>query len=105
MIWPQKDRISFDIPFHIAGGAPPLCFALFRKKLESMMLDNFKDLKLMCKKFKVEGLSDKFTLLTDHQEMIPWFFDGKMKEFVRANEKGLESIQVSDRQTFFKTYI
>jgi Protein of unknown function (DUF1682) len=103
LIWAQKDRISFDIPFHIEGQAPPLCFAIMKKKLESEALEGYKDLKILTKKFKVDGVSEKFTVLSDHVEMIAWLFDKNMKDFLSKFEKHVEMIHVSDRQTFFKT--
>lgn len=98
-----KDRISFDIPFHITGVAPPLCFAIFRRKLESEILEGYKDLKIMGKKFKVDGVSEKLVVLSDHVEMISWFFDGKVRDFLKKFEKNIDIIQVSDRQTFYRT--
>ena len=100
----HKDRISFDIPFHINREAPPLCFAVFRKKMEADILENYKDLKIMGKKFKVEGISEKLTIISDHQEMLGWFFDKQVRDFLKKYEKNIEMIQVSDRMTFFRTY-
>ena len=51
----------------------------------------------MAKKYKVEGVSDKLTLMTDHPEMIPWFFDKPAKDFLKKYEKQIEIIQVTDR--------
>ena len=102
-IFAFKDKISFEIPFHITDAAPPLCFAIMRKKLESDILENFKDLKIMGKKFKVEGISEKLVVISDHVEMISWFFDSKVKDFLKKYEKNIDIIQVSDRQTFYRT--
>lgn len=104
LLWSHKDRISFEVPFHITNQAPPLSFAIFRKKLEGEIIENYQDLKTMGKKYKVEGVSEKLTLVTDHQEMIPWFFDKHVKDFLKKFEKSIDIIQVSDRMTFFRTY-
>ena len=104
MVWAQKDRISFDIPFHIDGQSPPLCFAIMKKKVETEALDGYKDLKHMTKKFKVDGVSDKYSIYSDHVELLGWLFDRNLKDFLAKYEKHLEMIHVTDRQTFFKTY-
>lgn len=46
------------------------------------MLDNFEDLKVMCKKFKVEGISEKLTVFTDNQDFMKTFFDKDTKNFL-----------------------
>lgn len=99
----HKDKVCYEIPFHITNEAPPLCFAVFRKKMESDIMENYKDIKLMCKKYKVEGVTDKLTIVSDHAEMLAWFFDKQTKDFIRKYEKNIDMIQVSDRQTFFRT--
>ncbi len=104
LLWSHKDRISFEIPFHITSQAPPLSFAIIRKKLKSEIVENYQDLKTMGKEYKVEGVSEKLALVTDHQEMISWFFDRQVKEFLKKFEKSVDIIQVSDRMTFFRTY-
>lgn len=103
LLWSHKDRISFEIPFHVANQAPPLCFAIIRKKLKSEIVENYQDLKTMGREYKVEGVSEKLALVTDHQEMIPWFFDRQVKDFLKKFEKSIDIIQVSDRMTFFRT--
>jgi Protein of unknown function (DUF1682) len=101
----HKDKISYDIPFNTVGPAPPLCFAIFRKKLEGELIENFKDLKIMGKKLKVEGVSEKLSVISDHPEMAAWFFDKNVKDFLKKYDRLIDMIQVSDRQTFFRTYI
>ena len=103
LIWTEKDRISFDIPLDCEGRDIPLCFGILRKRLVKSTLENYDDLKLLCKKYKVEGVSDKLAVYCDQKEFFKHFFDNPNKDFLRKFEKYVECIQVSDRQTFLRT--
>lgn len=103
LIWPEKDRISFDIPLQCEGHPPNICFALLRKRVLKGALEQYEDLKLLCKRFKVEGVPEKIGVFSDHKELLAQLLDKEAKEFLRKYEKYVESIHITDRQTFLVT--
>jgi Protein of unknown function (DUF1682) len=103
LIWPEKDRVSFDIPLQCEGNPPSICFALLKKRVIKSSLDQFEDLKLLTKRFKVEGVSEKLGIFSDHKEILPALLDKDAKEFFKKYEEYIESIHITDRQTFLIT--
>ena len=104
LFWPEKDRVSFDIPIDVKSQAEPICFSIIRKKLQKTVLENYEDIKIMCKKYTVDGVSSKLGVYSDHAEFLKPFFDKETKQFLSENMDLLEMIHITDRQTFLRTY-
>jgi len=74
LVWPQYDKISFEIPL-VTDKLLPVCLGVCRKKnVKSVLTDN-SDLKYLCKKFTVEGIPNTITVLAENEEIIEYIFD------------------------------
>jgi hypothetical protein len=103
LIWPEKDRVSYDIPLDCEGKDIKLCFAILRKRLVKSNLETYEDLKLLCKKYKVENLNTKLNVFCDQTEFFNHFFDKQTLAFLNKYQKYIEEIHISDQQTFLRT--
>lgn len=76
---------------------------MLKKRIIKDYLGKCEDLKSLAKKFKVEGVSDKIGIYSDHIELLPALVDKEAKEFLKKYENYIESIHITDRQTFLMT--
>jgi len=69
LIWPELDKISYEVPLAFADSFPCI-FAVCRRNEMKQILENNKILKDYTTQRHVEGLSKNFAVLSEYEEIV-----------------------------------
>jgi len=98
IIWPEKDRISIEIPIELAAPLP-VVFAIVRGKEAKTVYANNSDLKALCKKISFTDLEGHYTAFGENTEAAEFLLTPPVVNLLKKNDNIIQMIQVTDQSS------
>jgi len=95
-IWPEKDRISIEIPLDIKYSIP-VVFAIVRAKESKTVYSNNSDLKAFCKKVMRDELEGKYVAFGENVEAAEYILTPPIVALLKKYEKIIQMILLTDQ--------
>jgi hypothetical protein len=98
IIWPEKDRISIEIPVELAAPLP-VVFAVVRAKEAKTVYGNNSDLKALCKKIAFPDLEGQYIAFGENTEAAEYLLTAPVVSLLKKNDSIIQMIQVTDQSS------
>lgn len=97
LFFPEKDRVSLEIALPSNWDIKGLLYIIRDKKIKEK-INEYEDLKFLCKKYNVKGLEKnrKFSVFAENSEVVEFLFDKSIKEKLKLYGDFIESLELSD---------
>lgn len=96
LVFPEKDNVTIELALEESGISKGLIYLLKLKNIKKT-IEDFEDLRTLCRKFKSEYLTHpNFSIFSENAEIVEIFFDKSFSEILNKNGDLVESIEISD---------
>jgi len=100
LIWPERDRISIEIPLDISYSIP-VQFGVVRRKDAKTVHANNPDFKGLCRKITIDELS-QYTILAESEENISNILTPPIMSILKKHDQLIQMLSVSDQRKPYK---
>ena len=96
LFWPEKDRVFIELAFEDLA-APKGIFYLLRTKNVKKCLQDFDDLKTLCRKYRADSIAaPNLAIYAENDEIVEFLCDKAFSETVNKYWEIIESVELSD---------
>jgi len=101
LIWPEKDRISIEIPIDLPVPLP-LVFSVVRKKEAKAIHSNYPDFKNFCRKMIFEELSSSYVVLGENEETVEYILNSAVTSTLKKYDNLIQMLSFTDQKKPYK---